>query len=143
MDMNRAFYLHNEDKKPRWVLVDAAGKTLGRLATDIAIALRGKRNPIYTPHADSGDYVVVVNAEKVFLSGDKMEQKIYTSYSGWIGGLKETTAKMMLKKHPTFLIEHAVKGMMPDNRLTNKQLRKLKVYAGAEHPHKAQIGTAA
>ena len=143
MDMNRAFYLRNEDKQPRWVLVDAAGKTLGRLATDIAMTLRGKKNPGYTPHADSGDYVVVINAEKVFLSGDKMEQKIYTSYSGWIGGLKEVTAKTMLKKHPTFLIEHAVKGMMPkDSSLARKQLRKLKIYAGSEHPHKAQIGTA-
>jgi len=139
MDMNRAFYLRTEDRKPQWVLVDAEGKTLGRLATDIATSLIGKDKPYYTPHTDSGDYVVVVNAEKVFLSGDKFEQKIYKSYSGWIGGLKETNAKNMLKKHPTYLIEHAVKGMLPKNKLASKQIRKLKVYAGTEHPHKAQL----
>ena len=139
MDMNRAFYLRTEDRKPQWVLVDAEGKTLGRLATDIATSLIGKDKPYYTPHTDSGDYVVVVNAEKVFLSGDKFEQKIYKSYSGWIGGLKETNAKNMLKKHPTYLIEHAVKGMLPKNKLASKQLFKLKVYAGTEHPHKAQL----
>ena len=139
MDMNRAFYLRTEDRKPQWVLVDAEGKTLGRLATDIATSLIGKDKPYYTPHTDSGDYVVVVNAEKVFLSGDKFEQKIYKSYSGWIGGLKETNAKNMLKKHPTYLIEHAVKGMLPKNKLASRQIRKLKVYAGTEHPHKAQL----
>lgn len=139
MDMNRAFYLRNEDKKPDWILVDAAEKTLGRLATEIATSLIGKNKPTYTPHTDSGDYVVVINAEKVYLSGDKFDQKIYQSYSGWVGGLKEINAKNMLKKHPTYLIEHAVKGMLPKNKLASKQLRKLKVYAGAEHPHKAQL----
>lgn len=139
MDMNRAFRLRVEDRKPQWILVDAEGKTLGRLASEIAMVLMGKNKPNYTPHTDSGDYVVVINAEKVYMSGDKFDQKIYTSYSGWIGGLKEVNAKNMLKKHPTFLIEHAVKGMLPKNKLASKQLFKLKLYAGTEHPHKAQL----
>ena len=139
MDMNRAFYLKNEDRKPQWVLVDAADKTLGRLATEIAMALMGKNHAWYTPHTDSGDYVVVINAERVFLSGDKMTQKIYQRYSGWVGGLKEVNAATMLKKHPTYLVEHAVKGMLPKNKLAAKQMRKLKIYSGDQHPHAAQF----
>jgi len=139
MDMNKAFYLRPEDRKPQWVLVDATGKPLGRLASEIAMLLRGKGKPLYTPHTDSGDYVVVINAEKVFLSGDKLEQKIYQSYSGWVGGLKEINAKAMFKKHPTYPIEHAVKGMLPKNKLAARQMRKLKIYVGAEHPHKAHF----
>lgn len=139
MDINRAFYLRVEDRKPQWILVDAADKTLGRLSTEIARVLTGKTHPWYTPHTDSGDYVVVINAERVHLSGDKMAQKIYQRYSGWVGGLKETTAAAMLKKHPTYLIEHAVKGMLPKNKLARKQIRKLKVYAGDQHPHAAQL----
>lgn len=137
MDMNRAFYLHNENRQPRWILVDAAGKTLGRLATEIADMLRGKHVAWYTPHADAGDYVVVINAEKVKLTGNKLNGKKYASYSGWIGGYKEISARDMLAKKPTFLIEHAVKGMMPKNILSDAMIKKLKVYAGDKHPHTA------
>ncbi|HBR71175.1 TPA: 50S ribosomal protein L13 [Candidatus Dependentiae bacterium] len=137
--MNRAFYLRNEDRQPQWVLIDAQDKVLGRLATEIADILRGKNKPQYTPHADAGDYVVVINAEKVKLTGNKVEQKTYVRYSGWIGGKKETTVEQMLIKHPTFIVEHAVKGMLPKNKLARQQIRKLKVYVGSEHPHKAQL----
>jgi len=139
MDMNRAFYLRKEDRKPQWILIDAEDKVLGRLATDVVQMLRGKKKPGYTPHTDTGDYVVVINAEKVKLTGDKIEQKMYVRYSGWMGGRKETSAKQMLEKHPTYLVEHAVKGMMPKHRLARQQIKKLKVYAGSEHPHKAQL----
>ena len=139
MSMNRAFYLRKEDRQPKWILVDAQDKVLGRLATQIADILRGKDRPEYTPHADAGDYVVVINAEKVKLTGNKKEQKKYVRYSGWIGGQKETSAEHMLVKHPTFIIEHAVKGMLPKNKLARQQIKKLKVYAGTEHPHKAQL----
>ncbi|KKP95349.1 MAG: 50S ribosomal protein L13 [candidate division TM6 bacterium GW2011_GWE2_36_25] len=139
MNMNRAFYLRNEDRQPQWVLIDAQDKVLGRLATEIADILRGKNKPQYTPHADAGDYVVVINAEKVKLTGNKVEQKTYVRYSGWIGGKKETTVEQMLIKHPTFIVEHAVKGMLPKNKLARQQIRKLKVYVGSEHPHKAQL----
>jgi large subunit ribosomal protein L13 len=105
--------------------------------------LRGKNLPTYTPHTDSGGYVVVINADKIVLTGNKMEDKEYHSYSGWIGGLKVVTAKQMMEKHPERIIEHAVKGMMPDNRLKAKFMKKLKIYAGSEHPHKAQIETSA
>ncbi len=139
MNMNRAFYLHNENRKPRWVLVDAEGKSLGRLASEITKMLRGKTVPWYTPHADAGDYVVVINAEKVVLTGKKMTNKVYQRYSGWIGGLKEISARDMMKKKPTFLIEHAVLGMMPKHSaLARSMFSKLKVYAGPNHPHKAQ-----
>lgn len=139
MNINRAFYLRKEDREPRWILIDATDKVLGRLATDIADRLRGKDKPGYTPHTDTGDYVVVINAEKVKLTGDKVEQKVYVSYSGWIGGKKEILAKDMLKKHPTYILEHAVKGMLPKNKLARQQIKKLKLYVGSEHPHKAQI----
>jgi len=139
INMNRAFYLRKEDRRPKWILVDAADKVLGRLATDIADTLRGKKKPGYTPHTDAGDYVVVINAEKIKLTGDKLEQKKYVRYSGWFGGRKETSAEHMLEKHPTFIVEHAVKGMMPKTRLARQQVKKLKVYAGTEHPHKAQV----
>lgn len=139
MDMNRAFFLRERDHKTRWVLVDAAGKTLGRLATEIAQTLRGKQHAWYAPQSDSGDYVVVVNAEKIFLSGNKMEDKVYTRYTGWIGGQKFQTARELLQKHPTRLVEYAVKGMMPKCTLSRQALRRLKIYAGTEHPHKAQL----
>ena len=137
--MNRAFYLRKEDRQPKWVIVDAQDKILGRLATEIADVLRGKDKASYTPHTDSGDYVVVINAEKVKLTGKKREQKMYISYSGWIGGRKEVSAEKMLIKHPTFIVEHAVKGMLPKNKLARQQIKKLKVYVGSEHPHKAQV----
>lgn len=140
MDMNRTFFLRKEDRKPTWKLIDAEGKTLGRLATQIADMLRGKDKPHYTPHTDAGDYVVVINAEKVRLTGDKLKQKEYDRYTGWMGGYKVRTAEEMLEKHPTHLVEHAVKGMLPKNKLSREIIKKLKVYAGPEHPHVAQLG---
>jgi len=142
MSMNRAFFLRKEDRSPKWRLIDAEGKVLGRLATEIAEALRGKDKPNYTPHTDCGDYIVVINAEKVALTGDKLKGKVYARYTGYIGGYKEETAKEVLEKHPTRLVEHAVKGMLPKNRLSNQIIKKLKVYAGPEHPHKAQVSKA-
>lgn len=138
MDFNKSFRLKKEDHKPEWRIVDAQGKILGRLATQIADALRGKDKPYYTPHTDGGDYVVVINADKIKLTGDKLQSKIYARYTGYIGGYKTTTAKEMLKKHPTRLVEHAVKGMLPKNKLNRQIYKKLKVYAGPEHPHDAQ-----
>jgi len=140
MDMNKAFFLRKEDREPKWHLIDAEGKILGRLATEIADLLRGKGKPTYTPQTASGDYVVVINAEKVKLSGNKLEDKIYIRYSGWMGGKKELTAKEILEKHPTRIIEHAVGGMLPKNKLSNLIKKYLKLYAGKEHPHEAHIG---
>jgi large subunit ribosomal protein L13 len=129
--------------KPReieqsWYLVDAEGETLGRLATEIADVLRGKRKPAYTPHVDTGDFVVVVNAEKIHVTGNKLEQKIYYRHSGYPGGLRERTLAEQLQRRPEEVIRKAVKGMLPKNRLAAAQLKKLKVYAGPEHPHEAQ-----
>jgi len=129
--------------KPReieqsWYLVDAEGETLGRLATEIADVLRGKRKPAYTPHVDTGDFVVVVNAEKIRVTGNKLEQKIYYRHSGYPGGLRQRTLAEQLKRRPEEVIRKAVKGMLPKNRLAAAQLKKLKVYAGPEHPHEAQ-----
>jgi large subunit ribosomal protein L13 len=121
-----------------WLVVDATGKTLGRLATQIADALRGKRKPEYTPHCDVGDFVIVVNAEKVSVTGKKREEKLYRRHSGYPGGLRSRTLGEMLERRPEEVIRKAVKGMMPRNRLARAQLRKLKVYAGPEHPHAAQ-----
>ncbi|MFO0556583.1 MAG: 50S ribosomal protein L13 [Polyangiales bacterium] len=121
-----------------WFIVDATNKPLGRLASEIASVLRGKHRPTYTPHVDTGDFVVVINAEKVALTGNKLETKNYYSFSGHPGGLRTTTAKDMLVRNPEHLIEHAVKGMLPKNPLGRKMFTKLKVYAAAEHPHKAQ-----
>jgi large subunit ribosomal protein L13 len=122
----------------RWYVVDAEGQTLGRLATEIARVLRGKNKPQYTPHVDTGDFVVVVNAEKVVVTGKKAEQKVYRWHSGYPGGLKETSYEQMMERRPTEILRRAVKGMMPKNRLARQQLRKLKIYAGPEHPHAAQ-----
>lgn len=141
MDMNRTFYLRKEDRAPEWRLIDAKGVVLGRLATQIANALRGKDKPLYTPHTDGGDYVVVINADKVALTGNKWEGKEYARYTGWIGGYKVTKAKDVLAKHPDRIIYQAVKGMLPDNILSRAIIKKLKIYAGPEHPHKAQIET--
>lgn len=126
------------DKNRRWLLVDASGKTLGRLASQIASLVRGKHKATYTPSVDGGDFVVVINAGKVRLTGAKLETKVYRRHSGYIGGLKSMTAGTMLQKHPTRLIEEAVKGMLPKGNLGKKMSKKLKVYAGTEHPHKAQ-----
>ena len=126
------------DRQRDWLIVDATGQTLGRLATQIADALRGKRKPTYTPHVDTGDFVVVVNAEKIAVSGNKLEDKLYRRHSGYPGGLKTRTLNDMLERRPEEVIRLAVKGMLPRNRLGRQQLRKLKIYAGPEHPHEAQ-----
>ncbi|MCL5264307.1 MAG: 50S ribosomal protein L13 [Chloroflexi bacterium] len=123
----------------QWVVIDATGETLGRLASRIAQILKGKHKPIVSPHLDVGDYVVVVNAEKVRVTGKKLEEKIYYRHSGYPGGLKSVTLRETLKSHPTRVIEHAVKGMLPHNALGKAMLSKLKVYAGPTHPHEAQI----
>ena len=126
------------DRSGRWYVVDAQGAVLGRLASMIASRLRGKHSPLYTPHVDTGDWVIVVNAEKVVLTGRKWDQKCYYRHSGYIGGLKTITAKKLLEKRPEDLIRFAVKGMLPKNRLGRKLFKKLKVYAGDKHPHEAQ-----
>ena len=128
----------DSDNEGRWCVVDASGAVLGRLATTIASRLQGKHNPLYTPHADTGDWIVVINADKVMLTGKKWDQKIYYRHSGYIGGLKETTARELMDKRPEDLVRFAVKGMLPKNKLGRKQLKKLKVYAGDQHPHEAQ-----
>ena len=125
----------------KWVLIDAEGATLGRLATTAAMYLRGKNKPQFTPNADTGDFVVVVNADKVILTGNKMDQKRYWRHSGYLGGLKFESFKEAMEKHPERVIEHAVKGMLPKTTLGRAQGMKLKVYAGPEHPHAAQNPT--
>lgn len=126
------------DRERNWLIVDATGQTLGRLATQIADALRGKNKPTYTPHIDTGDFVVVVNAEKISVTGNKLAQKQYYRHSGYPGGLRSRTLSEMLERRPEEVLRIAVKGMLPRNRLARKQLTKLKIYAGAEHPHAAQ-----
>ncbi len=121
-----------------WYLIDAEGQVLGRLATRVATMLMGKTKPIYTQFLDTGDFVVIVNADKVRLTGSKLDSKVYYSHSGYPGGLKKMTAKQLLARHPDRLLRIAVKGMLPKNKLGRQMLRKLKVYAGAEHPHQAQ-----
>jgi large subunit ribosomal protein L13 len=127
-----------QDRERNWLLVDANGQTLGRLATQIADALRGKRKPTYTPHVDTGDFVIVVNAEKIAVTGKKLTEKRYYRHSGYPGGLKSRTLAEMLERRPEEVIRIAVKGMLPRNRLARRQITKLKVYAGPEHPHVAQ-----
>ena len=126
------------DIKRRWCLVDAEGKTLGRLASRVAAILKGKHKPIYTPHADMGDYVIVINADKIHVTGRKMLQKMYYRHSGYPGGLKSINLRDLLQRHPTRAVEYAVKGMLPKNRLGRRMFKKLKVYAGSDHPHQAQ-----
>ena len=122
----------------KWYVLDAADQTLGRLSTEVANILRGKNKPIFTPHIDTGDYVIIVNADKVKVTGKKLDQKIYYRHSEYVGGMKETTLKEMMNKKPEFVVEHAVKGMLPKGPLGRQMLSKLHVYAGAEHPHVAQ-----
>mgnify|MGYP002792524500 FL=1 len=122
----------------KWYVVDAEGKTLGRLASEVANVLRGKNKPTYTPHIDTGDYVIVVNAEKIQVTGKKLDQKIYYHHSEYIGGMKEATLREMMQKKPEFVITHAVKGMLPKGPLGRQMLKKLHVYAGPEHNHAAQ-----
>ena len=134
----RTYAVKASEIERQWYLVDAQGKTLGRLASEIAKILRGKHKPTYTPHLDTGDYVVVVNAEKIHVTGNRLDSKRYYRYSGYPGGLKSVPLREMLAKHPTRAIRYAVKGMLPKNRLGRAMIKKLKVYAGNEHPHEAQ-----
>ena len=127
-----------ENREREWLVVDATGQTLGRLATQIATALRGKLKPEYTPHCDVGDFVVVVNAEKIAVTGKKRDEKLYHRYSGYPGGLRSRTFSEMLDRRPEEPLRLAVKGMLPRNRIARAQLRKLKIYAGPDHPHAAQ-----
>ena len=127
---------HNVERK--WYLVDAKGKTLGRLATEVASILKGKHNPLYTPHVDSGDYVIVINASEIVLTGNKWNDKLYYRHSGYPGGLKSRTAKEVMEKFPERMVEQAVKGMLPKTKLGRQMYRKLYVYAQDRHPHKAQ-----
>jgi large subunit ribosomal protein L13 len=134
----RTYVAKPSDRERNWLLIDANGKTLGRLATQIADMLRGKRKPQYTPHIDTGDFVIVVNAEKIAVTGNKRAAKLYHRHSGYPGGLRSRTLEQMLTLRPEEVIRLAVRGMMPRNRLARRQITKLKVYAGPEHPHAAQ-----
>jgi large subunit ribosomal protein L13 len=134
----KTYVANAQNRERNWLVVDAEGKTLGRLSTQIAVALRGKTKPEYTPHVDTGDFVVVVNAEKVSVTGNKRADKRYYRHTGYPGGIKERSLEEMLRRRPEEVIRHAVKGMLPRTRLGRKQLTKLKVYAGPEHPHVAQ-----
>jgi len=128
----------NDEVEQKWWLVDASNKTLGRLASQIAKILRGKHKPQFTPHVDTGDFVVVINADKVKMTGKKWTQKIYYSHSGFIGSVKETSADELRRKDPTGMLDRAVVGMLPKNKLSRRMITKLKTYKGAEHPHSAQ-----
>ncbi len=132
------FMANPETVERKWYVVDANGKTLGRLAAEVASVLRGKNKPVFTPHVDTGDYVIVINAEKVAVTGRKLDDKLYTRHSGFVGGLKSTTLREMLATKPTLVIEKAVRGMLPKGTLGNQMYKKLHVYAGPEHPHAAQ-----
>lgn len=134
----KTYWTKEEDVERKWFVVDAEGETLGRLASRIATILRGKHKPIYNPSVDTGDYVIVVNAEKIHTTGRRLDQKKYYRHSGYPSGLKERTLREMLEKHPDRVIQKAVRGMLPKNVLGRKMVRKLKVYAGPDHPHQAQ-----
>jgi len=134
----KTFSAKSYEVEREWFVVDAEGQTLGRLATFVATLLRGKHKPVYTPHVDCGDYVIVVNADKINVTGKKLDQKIYYRHSGYPGGLKQVTLRRRLQTHPERVIESAVRGMLPKNRLGRKMFKKLKVYAGPMHPHEAQ-----
>jgi len=134
----KTFVLRKEDIQREWFVIDAKGQTLGRLASKIVQLLRGKHKPTYTPHLDMGDFVIVINADKIQVTGRKLDQKMYYRHSGYMGGLKETSLRDQLVRHPEDVIKLAVRGMLPHNRLGRKIIKKLKVYAGAEHPHQAQ-----
>ncbi|CAN5489695.1 50S ribosomal protein L13 [soil metagenome] len=136
--MMKSYMARPNEVERKWYVVDAQGQTLGRLATEIAMILRGKKKAVYTPHVDVGDFVVVVNAGKVAVSGKKAEQKMYRRHTGYPGGLREMNYEEMRDKKPTDIVRKAVKGMLPRTRLARQQMKKLKVYAGPEHPHSAQ-----
>lgn len=128
---------HEIDRK--WYVIDAEGKVLGRMATEVANILRGKNKPIFSPHMDCGDFVIIINAEKIVLTGKKLDQKLYKTYSGYNSGLKETPYRKLLAEKPELLVYKAIKGMIPHNKLGDQVASKLKVYAGSEHPHAAQM----
>jgi large subunit ribosomal protein L13 len=134
----KTYVAKEQEISKKWYLVDAKDRVLGRLATQIAMRLRGKHKPIFTPHADTGDFIVVINADKVALTGRKWDKKIYYRHTGYIGGLKEISAKKLLEKKPEDILRFAVRGMLPKNSLGRRQLKKLKIYSGSEHPHQAQ-----
>ncbi|MDD2426970.1 MAG: 50S ribosomal protein L13 [Eubacteriales bacterium] len=134
----KTFMAKAETADRRWLLIDAEGQTLGRLATKIASILRGKHKAEYTPHVDTGDYVIVVNADKIVVTGNKEKQKLYRRHSGYPGGMKEVSYQDMMAKHPERILESAVRGMLPKNSLGRQMYRKLKVYSGPDHPHAAQ-----
>ena len=136
--MRTTFIAKTAEIERKWYVVDAEGQTLGRLASQVAAVLRGKNKPIYTPHLDTGDYVIVINAEKIVVSGKKMEQKLYHTHSAYVGGFKTATLKEMIEKKPEKVVELAVAGMLPKGPLGREMYTKLHVYAGAEHPHAAQ-----
>ncbi len=135
---SKSFIAKPAEVERKWYVIDAEGQNLGRMATQIAMILRGKNKPIFTPHVDCGDYVIVINAEKVAVTGNKRKEKIYKRHTGYPGGLRETTFEEMMVKHPTEVVRHAVKGMMPKGKLGRQMYKKLKVYAGPEHNHAAQ-----
>ncbi|MBR3533027.1 MAG: 50S ribosomal protein L13 [Clostridiales bacterium] len=134
----KTFVATSSNIERQWLVIDASGKTLGRLSTEVARLLRGKHKPTYTPFEDTGDYVIVINASKMVLTGKKLDQKYYRHHSGFPGGLRETKYATLMDKKPEFVLEHAVKGMLPKNALGRQMFRKLHVYAGAEHDHQAQ-----
>lgn len=137
-NQQKTFMASEQNHKREWVLIDASGMALGRLAAQVAMILRGKHKPTFTPHHDAGDYVIVINTDKLILTGKKMEDKYYWSHSGFIGGTKEVQAKTMFQNKSDYMIEHAIKGMLPKNALGRQMFRKLKVYKGDKHPHEAQ-----
>jgi len=134
----KSFIAKPHEVERKWYVIDAEGKTLGRLASEVASILRGKKKPIYTPHVDTGDYVIIVNADKIVVTGNKMKQKVYKRHTGYPGGLKEITLEKLLAKKPEEVLKHAIKGMLPKGRLGRQMFTKLKVYAGPEHNHQAQ-----
>ncbi len=136
--ISKTYMAKENEVAKKWYVVDAEGLVLGRLASEIAMRLRGKHKAIFTPHNDTGDFIIVVNADKVRLTGRKMDQKMYYRHSGFIGGLKEVVAKTLMARKPTEMLTLAVRGMLPKNSLGRRQLKKLKIYAGGEHPHSAQ-----
>ncbi|TZE82752.1 50S ribosomal protein L13 [Calorimonas adulescens] len=136
--MQNTYMAKPQSVERNWYVIDATGKPLGRLASEVAKILTGKTKPIYTPHVDTGDYCIIINAEKVVLTGKKLNQKLYRHYSGYPGGLKETPYRVLMEKKPEFVIYEAVKGMLPKNKLGRQMIKKLKVYKGSEHKHEAQ-----
>ena len=136
--MIKTYSAKAEDIKREWLVVDAEGKTLGRLSTEIATILRGKHKPIFTPHVDCGDFVIVINADKIRVTGDRLDQKMYYRHSGYMGGLKQVSLRQMLQTHPERVLQLSVRGMLPKNRLGRQVFKKLKVYASPTHPHAAQ-----